>query len=393
MATNTSGILYASTTLEQSSHSDSDSSCVDSLANISHISVNSASFHTDLETSIPNSDCPPTTSSPKAKIRDITSRNQLRILTINFQSVKKKGRLLESIIATTEPDIIIGTETWLSDNIHSEEIISPELNYDVYRRDRHTDAHGGVMIAARRELMFSNVTKSETLELISGTIKLRNQTPVILAGYYRPPNRTEESYLAAAQQEFASIRLKHKTAVMIVGGDFNIPDVDWSTTSITGTQYPRRVSQAFLNIVADNNLEQQVTFPTRKDSTLDLILSSHPGFKLRCKALPSIGNSDHDIVLYDTALSAPRKKPQRRKIYLWKKANMESIRSEISSFKLITASQDANTYWEDFREMLRSMIERNVPSKLTLARQSLPWMTGNIKRAIKRKQKAHRKAR
>jgi hypothetical protein len=53
----------------------------------------------------------------------------------------------------------------------------------------------------------------------------------------------------------------------------------------------------FLEIVADNGLEQIVDFPTRKDNTLDLMLLSHPAYKLRCKPLPSIGNSDHAIVL------------------------------------------------------------------------------------------------
>jgi hypothetical protein len=50
-------------------------------------------------------------------------------------------------------------------------------------------------------------------------------------------------------------------------------------------------NQTFLEIVADNGLEQIVDFPTRKDNTLDLTLLSHPAYKLRCKPLPSIGNS------------------------------------------------------------------------------------------------------
>jgi hypothetical protein len=35
-------------------------------------------------------------------------------------------------------------------------------------------------------------------------------------------------------------------------------------------------------------------FRRYKDNTLDLMLLSHPAYKLRCKPLPSIGNSDHD---------------------------------------------------------------------------------------------------
>jgi hypothetical protein len=50
------------------------------------------------------------------------------------------------------------------------------------------------------------------------------------------------------------------------------------------------------NTIADNNLEQIVDFPTRKDKILDLILTSHPSFKQRCKPMPSIGNSDNECL-------------------------------------------------------------------------------------------------
>jgi hypothetical protein len=46
------------------------------------------------------------TSSPKPK-----TKKHLRILNMNFQSLKRKDKLLEAIIETTEPDILIGTET------------------------------------------------------------------------------------------------------------------------------------------------------------------------------------------------------------------------------------------------------------------------------------------
>jgi hypothetical protein len=75
-------------------------------------------------------------------------------------------------------------------------------------------------------------------------------------------------------------------------------------------------------------LEQIADFPTRQDSTLDLIFTSHPAFKLRCKSLPPLGKKgDHDIVLYDCSHKVVRRKPPRRKIYLWKKVPEENLRS------------------------------------------------------------------
>jgi hypothetical protein len=61
------------------------------------------------------------TSSPKPKPKTKpATKKHLRILNMNFKSLKKKDKLLEAIIESTEPDIIIGTETWLDFNLKFE---------------------------------------------------------------------------------------------------------------------------------------------------------------------------------------------------------------------------------------------------------------------------------
>jgi hypothetical protein len=62
-------------------------------------------------------------------------------------------------------------------------------------------------------------------------------------------------------------------------------DINWEEQTIINRQYPIKTNQTFLEIVADNGLEQIVDFPTRKDNTLDLMLLSHPAYKLRCFCL------------------------------------------------------------------------------------------------------------
>ena len=70
----------------------------------------------------------------------------LKVTVINFRSViGKKVDMLE-LIATHNPHIIIGTETWLSSDISSNEIIPSNLNYNIYQND-HADGYGGVMLA------------------------------------------------------------------------------------------------------------------------------------------------------------------------------------------------------------------------------------------------------
>ena len=58
---------------------------------------------------------------PKPKIKRQTP---LRILNINFQSIKRKQHLVKNIIESTRPDIILGTETWLNPEIKKQRNIS-----------------------------------------------------------------------------------------------------------------------------------------------------------------------------------------------------------------------------------------------------------------------------
>lgn len=77
-------------------------------------------------------------------------------LTINFQSIKNKREELEALIDSTNPDIIIGTETWLNADVHSSEIFP--AGYNVIRKDRQDRYGGGVLIATKNNLISEQLT-------------------------------------------------------------------------------------------------------------------------------------------------------------------------------------------------------------------------------------------
>ena len=69
----------------------------------------------------------------------------------------------------------------------------------------------------------------------------------------------------------------------------------------------------------DLSLEQLVSFSTRGEKTLDLVFMTHPSLVDKCNPLPSVGKSDHDIVLVDLCISPTIAKTQQRKMFMWKK--------------------------------------------------------------------------
>ena len=103
--------------------------------------------------------CPGATSSPKGGDNGQANRSRgsshhgqqphrkdipMRILVVNCQSVREKKPLLETLVDSTEADVIIGTESWLNSDINSNEVF-PQ-GFTAYRRDRASDSHGGVFV-------------------------------------------------------------------------------------------------------------------------------------------------------------------------------------------------------------------------------------------------------
>jgi len=69
--------------------------------------------------------------------------------------------------------------------MHPSEFYSDK--HAIYRRDRGTDDHGGVIIATMNNLTNAEVHNSKTVELISVKIDPPNKKTLIVSSFYRPP--------------------------------------------------------------------------------------------------------------------------------------------------------------------------------------------------------------
>ena len=137
-----------------------------------------------------------------------------------------------------------------------------------------------------------------------------------------------------------------------------------------------------------------MNFPTRQENIPDLVFTSHPEYKIRCTPLPPIGEkSDHDIVLYDTSHQVFRARPPRRKMFLWKKANLDGIRKSISSASsnfMDTEFDGIEAMWAALKIAVTTSLEEHVPTKMSSTRCTHPWVSTNFRRMMERKQRAHK---
>ena len=115
---------------------------------------------------------------------------------------------------------------------------------------------------------------------------------------------------------------------------------------------------------------QLVDFPTREQSILDIFLTNYPSYEYTCQPLPGI--SDHKIVLVKSAVDIKPIKATARKIYLWQKANFESIRNIATDAtnNFLSGSDintPINTLWNGFKRICTICLEQ-VPSRKTTKR-------------------------
>ena len=107
--------------------------------------------------------------------------------TSSDQSARKKGKDIATLMETVCPNVILGTETWLSPDVCSSEVFDDSLGYDIHRKDRSENPHGGVLIAAKKDLELHDVKCSKDVELISSTINVSKQKKMVISSFYRPP--------------------------------------------------------------------------------------------------------------------------------------------------------------------------------------------------------------
>ena len=333
---------------------------------------------------------PLTTSSPKGYVRTHQrNRSNIKTLVINFQSIKNKTLDLMNVLDTTDPDIILGNETWLTSDHHSSEFFPPE--FDVIRRDR-PDGYGGVLIATKKDLTHEQIHIATDIEIVTIRIKLQRNQFLTVVSIYRPPTSGTE-YMEKVCNAIHTLQRRFKNDVIWIGGDLNLPDISWELMSITGNQYVTEISNKFLSTIQDCGLEQQVETSTRGDKTLDLFLTNRPALTNRCTCIPGIG--DHDIVFVDANTRPHRTKPAKRKIYLWKRADLEKMKEKIEETHqelMQNYPEDVEQTWSIIKNTLLTIMEDHIPSKMSSTRFNQPWINRESKRASRKKNKLFKKA-
>ena len=218
-----------------------------------------------------------------------------------------------------------------------------------------------------------------------------------LGSFYRPPNKIDNDYLEEFNSSLSRI-MSNRNAHVLIGGDFNCGDIEWSHMKVPQGVQKRQSQQQLLDIIGEHCLTQVVDIPTRNDKTLDLLFTNFPSPVNRVKGMPPIGKADHDIVYVEYDIKAKRLKQASRKIYLYKRADMVGLKDHMTQFKDVYLSEDhshmsVNDMWVKFKTGFVEAVERFIPSKMTKTKYSVPLIDLTIKRLVKKRNKLYLRAR
>ena len=113
-------------------------------------------------------------------------------------------------------------------------------------------------------------------------------------------------------------------------------------------------------------------------------------------SIPDI--SDHDIVLTDWSIKPLINKQEPRRIHLWKREDLDKLKTEAVKFKepflSLAGSRSVNDNFNYFKSFIDQLTSKHVPTQLLRANtKHLPWITQAIRRMCKRKQRHFSKAR
>ena len=147
-------------------------------------------------------------------------------------------------------------------------------------------------------------------------IEIVNQKLLCTASFYRPPGSNIDP-LGNFKQSLEKLQSNGSSPRVINAGDMNVPNIDWDTSSVNDNpQCGVTVNQKFFYLVDDHGLSQLVTFPTRQESVLDLVITSHPDLVNNLNTTEGIcGINEHSSVSSELNLAVKVKKKKPRTVY------------------------------------------------------------------------------
>jgi hypothetical protein len=185
----------------------------------------------------------------------------LVLLQVNCRIISNKILEFWNLTDTYNPDVVIGTESWLSEEINNAEVFRDD--YITSRRDGCSRG-GGEFTCVKNYIDCRGLWTDEDFDMLAVEVKGRNpKFTWEVVGMYRAPN---EDMRATERLGARTGYTRNSTKRSIIECDLNLPYADWN-----GHVGGNKKTQALINtLVWDKGYSQVIDSPTRGAALLDV---------------------------------------------------------------------------------------------------------------------------
>uniref|UniRef100_A0A914MN57 Reverse transcriptase domain-containing protein n=1 Tax=Meloidogyne incognita TaxID=6306 RepID=A0A914MN57_MELIC len=280
----------------------------------------------------------------------------------NARSLKNKLSEFSFLLQTKKFDILLITETWLS-NLVPNSLICPSSDYNVFRTDRNKNG-GGVAILTKSFFQVNKleIKKTPQINIAGIDILLNNNNKIRILNVYLPPKTKSDNVLEFIFILYDLVSIDYP---VLITGDLNFVNIDWNSKLNNKLDLSEKY---FLEFIENTKLTQLIKFPTRLNNTLDLILSSTPEIIPDIFAGPPFSTSDHNQICFSLSVPFSFSNSFNKLKTIYSKGNysaMEFIFSNIDwkiQFSYIQ-NYNINSIYNCFKELVLYIAESYIPKE------------------------------
>ena len=311
--------------------------------------------------------------------------HHLSFVHYNVQSILSKLDILHAELI--DFDILAFTETWLSQSTSTE-----DLHLDTYckpeRKDRPTDAHGGILVYIKENIHFRRRHDLEPQGIECLWIEVENKSKHILFGvFYRPPN-SDSIYYGTIED---SIHLAVDTGIndIIITGDFNL--------NVLNNPSFQKVQTLCNQFALHQSINEPTHFTEHSSSSIDLILVSNKDHLVLSGVGDPFLNQEvryHCPIYGVFKFSKPKHNTYTRHIWSYDRGNYELLRQKATNTDW-NSLHDTNIhlYSQNITNCIISLAKECIPNKTIRIRPSdPPWITTHLKQYIRKRKRAYKQA-
>ena len=289
----------------------------------------------------------------------------LSILHCNIRSIRNKiDYIVDNFI---DFDILSFTETHLDASIENSNLSLGDKFDEPYRKDR-TNHGGGLLVYLDKNIIHNRIPELELFCNESIWIKIKKGTEILLVGLFYSPKTADAEFFNNFNKSLEkAYDISHNLLIL---GDLN--------EDLLNNNYHNLKDILYLN-----SLKNVIEVPTRGNAILDPIIVQ-TDFNFLDSGILSVPSqiSDHNATFIVLPFSYSIEHTFERKIWLYDKANFESLNNKIELFdwnKLLNCTM--NEACELFTNTFINFVKECIPSKTIIVRPNdKPWFDSKIRK-------------